>query len=519
MRTLSILIALLLTRVSVLSQVLITEVHATPLDGQSEWVEIENLGGRSIRLDGWMICDEKTCEEIEGVSIPAGGRLVLDDVPSLNNTTDEVWLRKADSTVVDFMRYDMSDHIAGRSIERLGRVVGDSIIYEDRWESCRDLQGATPGLVNEAVQLHRDMRLEPLTTLDAAVRITLRNVGQSSMDGASIRLEIEKGVKTITTPFMLSGDVWTYDLGLQDLGWPDRTQDVDLRVVVEVNDERERNNVVEMSFVLPPEVGVIVINEILFDPWPDADDYVELACVRKGLRDITGWKLEDGRGEVAVIKDATVLDSGSIVVLAHGSILPAMDSGRPHHFAPSVNFNADGDVVALRTPSGFLVDRVEYRADWHVEEVVSKKGISLERLHPALTSNSPSSWASCSHASGGTPGRTNSVGLDVPDVGDLRAYPSPFSSDRRHSLHPTVLSFRQPFRHAIASIVVHRTDGTIVRRLLDAELIGSEGAVAWSGEDDSERRVAPGQYVVVLDCVDAASSAVHRERCVVVVGE
>lgn len=68
-------------------------------------------------------------------------------------------------------------------------------------------------------------------------------------------------------------------------------------------------------------------------------------------------------------------------------------------------------------------------------------------------------------------------------------------------------------------MTIHKTDGTIVRRVLDSDLVGTEGAVAWDGRDGDGYRVIPGQYIALLECVDATSSRVHRERCVIVVGE
>jgi hypothetical protein len=165
------------------------------------------------------------------------------------------------------------------------------------------------------------------------------------------------------------------------------------------------------------------------------------------------------------------------------------------------------------------VDEVTYHPDWHQNALPSSKGVSLEKLDPQLVSAVSTSWTSSGALRGGTPGAPNSVKVEVSTTFDLHATPSPFSSDRTSTRHPSIIGFTQPFRHAIASLTIRSPSGALIRSLLNATFTGSEGAVAWDGLDDAGQRVIPGPYVAVLECVDAASSSTHRAVCLVVVGE
>jgi hypothetical protein len=530
----------------------------------------------TVTISGWSICDERTCKTFDAGSVPAGGRVVVVrsrselcaaweertgvctladkngvhgsefvkivevSIPSLNNTTDEVWLRRADSSVVDMMRYDMKELTSGRSIERLGttqpqgpRGTSATIVrYLDQWTSSRDASGATPGIINEAVRLEQDLRVEPIGVGDTEVTIMITNAGwkRTPTRTMHIGLDADRGSVSRTfdrpLPSLAEGEDHRVTLGLGDLGWPiddpnGESTDGKVRITVTVDgaDDRTRNDSASLIVDLPPDVGAVVINEIMFDPWQGASDYVEIFNASQRAVDMTGWIVEDERGDRGVVVDPTMIDTNGYVVLAHGTILPVMTEGKTTYVSKNVNLNADGDVVALRTSSGFLVDRVPYDVDWHVQGLPSTKGLSLERLGPKLVSAASTTWGTTTHPDGGTPGRPNSIERILTPSGNMHSEPSPFSTDRTHVRHPAIISFKQPFRHAIASLTIHSRDGLVVHRLVDAALIGSEGAVAWDGTDSAGRRVVPGQYIAVLVCVDAVSSSVHRDRCVVVVGE
>ncbi len=538
----SIIIALIIAASAALdAQILITEVHPAPAAGEPEWIELENIGSRSKRIDGWFLCDDRSCKEIEDLTIPAKRRAILvkDEealrairdipadvivyemtLPSLNNTSDAVRLLEKDSVQVDAIFYDMSDYESGRSIEREGELVGGKVSFTDEWQTCSAADGATCGRLNNAVRVERDLRLQAIRVVDAAVRLEVFNAGRSNVSGARIEIDLPGKHIMESLPTLLPEDVWELTISLDDIGWPLRLGWVDICAQVNVEEDRPENNDLCVLLQLPPPGGTVTINELMFEPWPGMPDYIEIVNLSADTIDISGWQVTDERGDAAVVPDNTaILPEQFLVLTMHADVRHDMDSGVPIVIRPSVNLNSDADDVSLRTASGFVVDEVFYDSDWHEEVLAATKGIALEKLDPTLVSNAPTSWTSSGSMRGGTPGSPNSVDVSVAPSTDLQASPSPFSSERTSTLNPSVLSFTQPFRHAIASLSIRTINGRLVRRLLDASFIGSQGAVAWRGHDDYGTRLPIGPYVAVLECVDAASSRTHRASCVVVIGE
>ncbi len=535
------------------SQILLTELQPVPAAGEPEWIEVENLGGQNVRLSEWMLCDARSCVRIpasamargmkQESTVPARGRLVLtrdaealletrtipDHVPviefalpSLNNSTESVFLRDEDSSLVDSMSYNMKKHVKGRSVERTGSEVSNKVVYDELWASNLSVDSASCGLLNSQVRLPRDRRIAGIYVYDADIGIGVVNHGLEALPGTTLFCRGSGGGPDLdtTTSGLRPGEHFEWRIPLASLGWPARQGALDLHFYVREHDDRATNDTLHVTLNLPPPAGMVTLTEIMYDPWPDMRDYVEIANRTSDTIQLTGWMVEDAAGLRCTVSTlSTLAPQGYGVVSSADDVRGMMPTGLPAICNPILDLNASGDRVALRSPAGFLVDEVWYKPEWHQPELPSSKGVSLEKLDVMLSSNASTSWTSSGALQGGTPGAPNSVRATVVATFDLHAVPSPFSSDRTSPIHPTVIGYSQPFRHAIASLSIREPDGTLVRALLNGSFTGASGAVAWDGCDHEGRRVRPGPYVAVLECVDAASANTHRAVCMIVVGE
>ncbi len=193
----------------------------------------------------------------------------------------------------------------------------------------------------------------------------------------------------------------------------------------------------EPSNESPPDV---FINEIHYHAPPDmdSDDWVELASTEAGPVDISGWQLYDGNGNGYTIPSGTVLDAKGYVVLARDTARFFAVYGDVGTVRGGWTFGLSngGEAVILRDPTGNRVDSLSYldTAPWPV--AADGGGSSLELLDPVSDRTLPSSWQA-SKTRGGTPGRPNSVTVDIefspdpipdrPALGTL--YPNPFQTE------------------------------------------------------------------------------------------
>lgn len=555
---------MVLCTVPLLSQVIITEVHPVPAAGEPEWVEVQNITEHDVSLEGWRLCDARSCVQLpstivsdgvvrtclvapgacaiitrdavalrESRFIPSDVLVIERSIPSLNNTTESVVLLKPDSACADSMAYNMKFYVKGRSIEREGEWMNGAPVFAETWASCLAPDSATCGRMNSVIRLPRDRRVAQLAIANDACVVTIVNHGRERLPAATVQMQCWLAdsstslpttealtVLTTTSKALLMGESDTWVVPLSALRWPELTGKIFLRVVIRDRDDRSENDTLVTYLTLPPPPGTVTINEVMFDAWSGITDYVEIVNLGADSVNITGWTVADAAGKKHTINIPTILGAGEHAVISSSAdLLRFMVSGLLAQCTPSMDLNLTTDSVILRTEDGFLVDFLRYSSTWHHPTLESTKGISLEKMNPSLISAHPASWTSSGALRGGTPGSANSVAMSADAVGSLTASPSPFSSNRMSTKHPSVISYVQPFRHAYVSLCVRTTEGFLVKQLLNAHFSGSEGAVAWDGCSAQGGRVVPGPYLLVLDAVDASSSRTHRNVGVVVVGE
>lgn len=530
------------------AQVLVTEIQPAPAGGEPEWIEIENTGSTTVDIDGWMVCDNRSCGRIidaKGLKLIAGRRAVITkdveafaevrtvpsdvlliecSLPSLNNSSDVVVLRDADSVVIDQMMYSMRQYVKGRSVERVGRAYSSRVEYDTTWQACLTADSATPGTLNSNVHLKNDLRLAELRIADAAFAIVVVNHGLQTSRATSVNLRFTAGGHQYRTSTevraLLPTEHVEWTVSLAQCGWPEHQGIASITATIEADDDRAENNTLRAELILPPSPGTVTITELMVDPWSPVRDYVELWNGTDSTVDVTSWSITDGSGRRSVASTLSAIPPHAYGVMSSTEdVRTLMDSGSVVLCKPTMDLNATTDVVVVRNSSGFLIDSLQYSATWHSPELPSTKGIGLEKLDVQLPSTHPTSWTSSAALRGGTPGSANSVHIHVQETGTMQAMPNPFSTQRTSTRHPTIITYEQPFQHAITSLTVHRTDGLQVRTLLNATLSGSKGAVAWDGTNDDGVVVANGQYVAVLRSVDLSSTRTYRNRCVLVVGE
>lgn len=514
--------------VCLLAQI-ITEIHPVPAAGEPEWVEIYNPTGRTKVLKEHKICDSRSCVTLPDVSIPSRSYVVIttsrdallesrsvNDVvqsalPSLNNTTDVVELRDADSSLIDRCSYNMKDHVKGRTIERRGRWVDDDVVHDTTWATCVANDSATCGTLNSVVTLKHDLAITPITVDDRSIIVGVRNVGQNVTDRATLFIRLASSKMSFTVdrlPPASTSSTQIFTVGISDLGWPQVTGRHACTMWVNIRDDRSANDSMIVMLDLPPPAGSIVLNEIMFDPWPGEEDYVELINIGSDTVDLSNWIIEDGSGDRSNVNAVIRLPPDSMIAMMGGVNLK-----------PDLSLNAGGDRVVIRTPSGFLVDDVQYDPSWHSPMLPNGKGVSLEKRSPQMVSASAASWTSSGALSGGTPGAANTMRTPLDLHTQLTASPSPFSADPADARHPCIIAYQLPFQQAIITLHVRRWDGTYIATLLNSVFTGSEAAVAWDGTTATGLRIPPGAYVAVLEAVDAASRATYRSTCSVIVGE
>ena len=170
-----------------------------------------------------------------------------------------------------------------------------------------------------------------------------------------------------------------------------------------------------------PQVGELLLTEILADETPvvglPAAEFVEIfnntATKTLSLR---GVRLLKPGSPAAVLPDTARLLPGQYAVVCAATraslFTPYGKVYGVSNFPALINA---GDELVLRGPGGTTLFEVSYTDGWYRDTRKAGGGWSLEMQDPANYCGGASNWQASQDASGGTPGRRNSVAAANPD--------------------------------------------------------------------------------------------------------
>ena len=175
------------------------------------------------------------------------------------------------------------------------------------------------------------------------------------------------------------------------------------------------NNVMEptpMSFsIYEASEYDIVINEIMADPNPVVGlpewEYVELYNTTEFGIDLKDWEIQIGSNDNAI--GSFVLAPHGYVILCHSDAVPEL-----RQYGDCVGFSSfsvgnSSSVMYLYSKEGRLISRVNFSNNWYHDPNKANGGWSVEQIDPLNPCAGASNWTASTDASGGTPGRINSV--------------------------------------------------------------------------------------------------------------
>ncbi|MCE1201657.1 MAG: lamin tail domain-containing protein [Bacteroidia bacterium] len=157
--------------------------------------------------------------------------------------------------------------------------------------------------------------------------------------------------------------------------------------------------------------GDVVINEIMADPSPVVGlpdvEFVELHNTTTVPINLENWKFFIGTSE-RVIGAVTIAPGGYLLLGHQNSANQLAQYGSFFGFSSFQLANA-GASLSLRSNQGTLVSSVSYADTWYGDNKKKDGGWTLEQIDPGNPCGGSSNWTASNDASGGTPGRRNSV--------------------------------------------------------------------------------------------------------------
>ncbi|HPF52933.1 MAG TPA: gliding motility-associated C-terminal domain-containing protein [Draconibacterium sp.] len=274
--------------------------------------------------------------------------------------------------------------------------------------------------------------------------------------------------------------------------------------------------------------GDILINEVLFNPVPGGEDFVEIYNYSEKQIPLNKLYLasRDKNLELTQIYPLTSekikLEPGSYLALTKDTngVFPWFTIECPECFLQMQkfpSFNNDEDYVVLLNNEMEVIDELDYTEKMHLPVFQDREGVSLERISFSASSFEKDNWHSASALSGfGTPGYKNSQSAkELPEKVTVHFEPEAFSpnSDGYNDFYQIRIQTDHP--GYLCTIRIFDTSGNMVYILAQNALLGTTEEINWNGKEESGRRLSLGVYIVSVELYDLKGNVKHFKDGVV----
>ena len=556
-----------------MGSILVNEFMYAPTGDEPEWIELLNCSMDTVNLKNWRISDNnvstKTVISTNNILIPHFGYCIVAkdanfaiahpsvqcpiavaSFSALNNTTqDAIILYEPRLLTIDSVFFSpFWGGQGGKSLERID--VDQPSLYASNWGQSQDSTGSSPARPNSIVRLANDLSIigcsqvliQEGSGLVPQITIVVRNVGKNTAASYSVILSNDLNHNNLTDPGELittinsSGPLHPADSVNYSYSWESvpEGESVVTASIEYPADQRIKNNYSSVIVRTNYSTRSVIVNEIMFDPLPNQNEWIELYNRSHALIDLNNWKFRDrptasgSTNSFRIAAQPTILRAGEFALIAADStildLFPYLAGHPPGcivlvlQASGGFGFNSDGDNIILQDLTGTQIDSVSYSSRWHRPDVGDTKGRSLERINPDLDSNSPTNWTTSVLITGGTPGKPNStLTQGVQNVSSLTFSPNPFSPDGDGFEDFCLIQYNLPLGSALIHVKVYDIRGRLIRELANSQISTSHGDIIWDGLDQNRQRVRIGLYIVLIQAADPNGSGATTMRGVVVV--
>jgi len=524
--------------------VIISEIMAdpSPVVGlpAREYIELHNRSGDPVNLKNWSLSDGNSNSVFPERIIAPGSFMILCQLgdtalfnrygkttglksfPALTNEGKTIFIRDSKGALMHGVKYssgwygDKLKDSGGWSLEIIDT---DYPFFEKgNWRASVSTEGGTPGKANSVAATNRDMNFSGIENVfpDDSNRISIR----FSETVAGLRnipeiIEIEGSViDTLfnSDPLCRNYTVFTGEPLKQGRIYTLRIYD---KATDFAGNKMERNNF-RFGLTEPAVKGDILFNEILFNPWPEEPDFIEVYNNSERIINASSLLLvsvnDESHDTSSVFpvsaENRCVIPCNYIVITSGKEVLtgryPNSDAGNIIEVSSLPSMPDDKGHLILFNRSLEKIDEVFYDAGMHYSLLGGHDGISLEKVTTNGNSADRSQWHSASESAGwATPGAPNSVLSENPADGDKVVLSSTkITPDNDGNEDLLVIHFMLGSPGSVVSVNVFDETGRFVKRVADNLLAGPESSVVWNGTAADEKLVDTGIYVLLISLFD-----------------
>ncbi|NOY36144.1 MAG: hypothetical protein GXO83_01055 [Chlorobi bacterium] len=545
--------------------VVINEIMADPVPStglpEAEYLELFNRTDYRIWMDHWTLSlDNKRislplcyldpgsyqiiCSMDDAALLSSYGHiLVLPGMTSLKNEGMSVTLRNKSSAVIHHITYssrwygDKTKSGGGWSLEQIDPSY--PCPRAENWTACSKYPGGTPGQQNSVFAENPDITQPLLANIflvnDTVLHLRFDESYDTVFAASPEHYSVDHSVGHPACVILYGPEYGSLDLVFR---YPfDKMTVYNLTIDNAFTDCSGNSLRAPTSFSFSATVPVdsfgLVINEILFNPYPDGADYVEIYNRSQDIVDLSSLLLTGKSAETGFPVDIRRITTEPRMLFPGHFILLTSDpeNVQSHYFTadPAVFLempelpampDKEGDILLLDT-AGQVIDALHYHENMHFPLIADPEGVALERIRYDAPSADPFNWHSASSESGyGTPGLPNSqTGDDITKTNPVFTEPEIFSPDNDGYHDYLTIHYHFPKSGNVGRVLVFNARGQLVRTLRNNHLLDREGMITWNGLDDYGKKPVMGIYLIYFEVFSLDGKVSSYKRTCVLAGK
>ncbi len=527
------------------NELIITEIMANPAPSQglpeAEYIEILNVSGRILSLQGISLSDRTSSTILPAVNITPGAYAILSTnngaaqftngigvtgFPSLNTSGDQITIGEGAGEIfsvsyTDEWYRDSDKATGGFSLEMIDTAFPCQ--EASNWTASENTNGGTPGAPNSVADSNPDI-------------IGPRLIRAVALTDQTILLTYDERLETgniTASSFSLSGGISISDYSIDatkkeiTLTTASPLETNTLYTISSENITDCSGNLITAGFdsqtlviAISAEAGDLLINEILFNPRSGGVRFVELYNNSTNFVNLKNWLLTGGSSDREISLEESIVAPGEYLVLTT-SISTLMDQYPKAQLDNAIEMssfpslpNTEG-TVSIVNENDFVIDLFDYSQNFHSPLLDDVDGVSLERIRFAGTSNDPNNWQSASSTEGfATPGYANSQSQLQPDPGmTVDIEPKTFAPDVAGMANFTTINFEFDNPGNTLNVKIYDAGGNLVKDIAQNALVGSSGFFRWDGTYQNGSKARVGYYMILFEIISPDGTvSMSKER-------
>lgn len=391
---------------------------------------------------------------------------------------------------------------------------------QNNWAASQNLNGASPGKKNSHTQPKRDQTAPQLLRVFVQNPYQLQVQFTEDLDSLSLLDSNQFLLNFTTTPFHFYFDSkkrYQLYLNFADSFQKEREYKLNILPVKDcaLNESEQQ---ISLPFKVPqePKTGMLSINELLFNPDNNKNDFIELYNSSEEHLNIS--KLQLCRLNEQHIQEQCQVFAEEGIQLAPKeylaiSVQPELAQNTSFFRFPALwveheipNMNDDKGTILLINEENIVLDSVVYDEQMHVSFLRNKEGVSLEKINPFISGTVAGNWTSAAETKNfSTPAERNShyrtSAINQTNFSCLQPYFSPDSDGLND-----IITFEYYTGEGvwIADLFIYNLQGMLIKEICKSKLLATSGELNWRGDTDTGERASIGNYIAYFNCYSNA---------------